>query len=83
MAYQQQKQLLIQQGKENPDPSVIWDEDMLRFLDIIPKEDKIILAMDANGGIGDTKLGKFLSSTWLVDSIGATHRMNAPPTYIG
>eukprot|EP00957_Ditylum_brightwellii_P096420 7343149-Ditylum_brightwellii.AAC.1 len=49
-AYQQQKWLLIQQGKENPEPSAIWDEDMLKFLDSIAKEDEIILAMDANGG---------------------------------
>eukprot|EP00957_Ditylum_brightwellii_P210579 15365132-Ditylum_brightwellii.AAC.1 len=39
--------------------------------------------MDANGGIGNAKLRRFLNSTRLVDSIGATHGMNSPPTYIG
>eukprot|EP00957_Ditylum_brightwellii_P205011 15341814-Ditylum_brightwellii.AAC.1 len=38
--------------------------------------------MDANGEIGDAKLGNLLGSTRLIDTIGATHGMNSPPTYI-
>eukprot|EP00957_Ditylum_brightwellii_P138189 10534513-Ditylum_brightwellii.AAC.1 len=38
--------------------------------------------MDANGEIGDAKLGNMLSSTRLIDTIGATHGMNSSPTYI-
>eukprot|EP00957_Ditylum_brightwellii_P087630 6671709-Ditylum_brightwellii.AAC.1 len=56
-AYQQQQHLLTQQGIKNPEPSKIWDEGMLKFLESIPQEDESILAMDANGEIGDAKLG--------------------------
>eukprot|EP00957_Ditylum_brightwellii_P070015 5317584-Ditylum_brightwellii.AAC.1 len=72
----------MQQDRSNPDPSSIWDEDMLAFLESIPKEDKIILAMDANREIGGAKLQKFLSSTRLLDCIGATHGMNTLSMYI-
>eukprot|EP00957_Ditylum_brightwellii_P208737 15358720-Ditylum_brightwellii.AAC.1 len=58
-AYQQQCRLLMQQGRSNPDPSSIWNEDMLTFLESMPKEDNIILAMDINRKIGDAKLGIF------------------------
>eukprot|EP00957_Ditylum_brightwellii_P127610 9731620-Ditylum_brightwellii.AAC.1 len=81
-AYQQQHCLLTQQGIKNPGPSKVWDKNMLKFLDSIPQEDEIILAMDANGEIVDAKLGNLLSSTRLINTIGAMHGMNSPPTYI-
>eukprot|EP00957_Ditylum_brightwellii_P048307 3666437-Ditylum_brightwellii.AAC.1 len=55
---------------------------MLAFINRLPKEDEVLLAMDANGEIGDEKLGKFLTSTRLLDVIGSKHRTNSPPTYI-
>eukprot|EP00957_Ditylum_brightwellii_P019083 1436501-Ditylum_brightwellii.AAC.1 len=55
---------------------------MLMFINKLPKEDEVVLAMDANREIGDKKLGKFLKSTSLLDVIGSTHGTNSPPTYI-
>eukprot|EP00957_Ditylum_brightwellii_P112587 8582545-Ditylum_brightwellii.AAC.2 len=38
-AYQQQCRLLTKQGKENTDPSLEWDKDMVSFLNSIPTKD--------------------------------------------
>eukprot|EP00957_Ditylum_brightwellii_P035602 2698729-Ditylum_brightwellii.AAC.1 len=80
--YQQQRHLLVQQGIKEQNPSEIWAEDMLTFINRLPKEDEVLLAIDANREIGDKKLGKFLTFTRSLDVIGSTHGTNSPPTYI-
>eukprot|EP00957_Ditylum_brightwellii_P086390 6573223-Ditylum_brightwellii.AAC.1 len=69
----QQKQLLQQQGIDQPKPCTAWRKDLCPILQKWAQEGEVMLLVDTNSGLEDKDFAPFIVEAGLCDAIGGMH----------
>ena len=81
-AYSQQYRILRRQNVLHPNPKRIFDNDLAdQIQQWRHKNYDILLMIDANTHLLDTRLQRIITDGGLYDLLGCTHGVNSPPTY--
>lgn len=81
-AYSQQYRILRRQNVLNPNPKKIFDHDLAaQIKQWRHNKYDILLMIDANTHLLDTRLQRIITDGGLYDLIGCTHGVHSPPTY--
>ena len=79
--YYQQLWILTKQGILNPQHQKQWDTDFISFFLHIPSQDDIVIGIEANTSLQDTKLTTITHTLSLCDLITAKYGQNTPLTH--